>query len=225
MEGVAEHVQELAAAMAAISLNRDFQVIFKVEAEQLERAVAWLQAQANDWRTRQRWTAFETERDRVVNLANDLLTRALELEALVPNVLQQLQKREQRLKEVGSAVAAIAGAVDKFETGYANPGDVKSPRLLRGRIGQACIDTYIDLDGTYRVDAYGFTSSGQCGEAAARMGRKLAELWHITEEHVDSGNPQQPSVVATSAGESWEKLSTEFSSLTEALPHTRGKGK
>jgi uncharacterized phage infection (PIP) family protein YhgE len=224
MEGVAGHVQELAEELKLISQKEKFRIIFKAEAAQIDAAVTWLQEKAEQWQTRRQWSAFELEREKVVGLANQLLTRALELDALVPSLLEQLQGREQRLKEAASAVAAIMGKADKFEMLYANPDDVKSPRLLRGHIGTACVDTYLDLDGTYRVDAYGFGSSTECGGAAERMGRKLAEQWHVAEERVDAYNREQPVVAAPQPAESWRSLSSDFAGLTRALDGSGGKG-
>jgi hypothetical protein len=217
IEGVAEHVEDLAGDLERISQKEEFATIFKAEAAQLTAATTWLRARAGQWRTRRQWGAFELEREKVVTFANDLLSRSLELEALVPNLLHRLQEREQRLKEAASAVAAIMGKADRFEMLYANPDDVKSPRLLRGHIGTACVDTYLDLDGTYRVDAYGFGTATECGTAAERMGRKLAEQWHVSEEQVDEQNRDRPAAPAPQASESWRGLTSDFAGLTREL--------
>jgi hypothetical protein len=220
IEGVAEHVRHVADALEQIAAKENFRLIFRTEAEQLDAAVVTLRARAEEWLSRKQWTVFEVEREKLIPRANEMLARALELDALVPGLLQQLRDREQHLKEAGAAIASITGAVDEFETGYANAADVKSPRLLRGHIGQACVDAYLNLDGTYRVDAYGFTSAGQCGEAAARMGRKLEEVWHVTEAAVDQRNRQESSVAPSASEETWHHVAQGFTQISEQLKRT-----
>jgi hypothetical protein len=210
IEGVAEHLSETSAMLSAIALNDQFRMLFAQEAAQIESAVAWLKRRSEHWRQRRQWTVFEVEREPALDLANQLLIRALELEALVPSLLKQLQSRELRLKGVGAAVASIAGAADKFETSYANPEDPKSPRLLRARVGTACVDTYLGLDGTYRIDAYGFSSHGECAQAAERMGSKLAVEWQVDEQRVDSGNRQHSSGGQPEGTESWRQISSDL---------------
>lgn len=217
MEGSAEHVAELAGALETISKNEEFRVIFKSEAEQLDTASSWLRAQAEQWRARRQWTVFEVEREKVTGRANQLLAHALEFRALLPGLVEQLRQREQRVKEAAQVVARIMGKADSFEMSYANVGDVKSPRLLRGRIGTACVDTYLHLDGTYRVDAYGFATSGQCSEAAERMGRQLAERWQVTEERMDVNNRQEPESVPAPEVESWRSRASELSAITQQI--------
>lgn len=221
--GVAEHVREVAASLERIAAAENFRLVFKAEAAQLDNAAAALRARADEWVGRKQWTVFEVEREKLIPRANEMLARALELEALVPGLVQQLRDREQRLKEAGAAVASITGAVDRFETGYANADDVKSPRLLRGHVGNAHVDTYLDLDGTYRVDAYGFTTSGQCGVAAERMGRKLEEVWHVTESSVDAHNRQERSIVPAPGEEPWHRTAEDFSQVSEKFNRATGQ--
>lgn len=221
--GVAEHARDLAGALEKIAATENLRLVFKVEAAQLDAAAAALRARADDWVARKQWTVFEVEREKLIPRANEMLARALELQAIVPGLVRQLREREQRLKEAGAAIASVTGAVDRFETGYANADDVKSPRLLRGHVGNACVDAYLDLDGTYRVDAYGFTTSGQCGEAAARMGRKLEEVWHVTEASVDPHNRQERSVVPAAGEEPWHRTAEDFSSVSEKFKRASGQ--
>lgn len=223
IDGVAEHVRHLADALEQIAAKENFRLIFRTEAEQIDNAVAALRTRADEWVRRKQWTVFEVERETLLPRANQMLARALELEALVPGLFEQLRAREGRLQEAGAAMAAITGAVDEFEMAYANADDVKSPRLLRGRVGQACVDAYLDLDGTYRIDAYGFTSSGQCGEAASRMGRKLEELWHVTEGAVDHDNRQERAIVPQAAEEPWRQAAEDFAQVSAQLNRTSDK--
>ena len=219
LEGTADHVLELVEALEKIAKDEDLRVIFKAEVGQLDTAISWLRAQAEQWRTRRQWTSFEVEREKVVARANQLLTSALEFKALVPGLVEQLRQREQRVKEAAQVVAGIMGKADSFEMTYANADDVKSPRLLRGHIGTACVDTYLHLDGTYRVDAYGFATSGQCGEAAERMGRQLAERWQVTEERLDLNNRQEPERQPAPEAESWRDRTADLSAITHQILH------
>jgi hypothetical protein len=217
IEGTAEHVLELIELLENVRKNENFCVIFKSEAETLGTAIEWLRAQAEQWRARRQWSLFENEREKIMSRASQVLTHALELNALVPGLLEQLRQREQRLKEAAEVVARVMGQTDSFEVDYANPNDVKSPRLLRGRIGTACVDTYLNLDGTYRIDAYGFSTAGQCGEAAERMGRHLQERWQVTEERIDLTNRQEPEMPARPEKESWSGRADELSSITQRI--------
>lgn len=223
IEGTAEHVDGLAAALEAITAGEHFRIVFRAEAEQIDAAVALLRARAADWRRARHWTSFEVERPRLTLLANDMLARALELEAVVPGLIRQLREREERLKDAGAVMAAITGAVDSFEKGYSNPEDVKSPRLLRGHVGEACVDAYLGLDGTYQIDAYGFTSSGKCGEAATRMCRKLEERWHVTQGVVEQTNRAEPAIAPPPPEETWQRLSRSFSESSQQLSRSGGR--
>jgi myosin heavy subunit len=217
INGAAEHVRDIADAMERIAADEMLREIFPVEAGQVDIAAEVLKARADDWRTQRRWTVFETERDRVVDAANQFLMRSLELESLVPGLVKRLEAREERLDQVGEVVKTIAGAADSVELGYANSEDVKSPRLARARIGRACVDVYIELDGNYRVDAYGFDSPLQCSEAAARAQRKLSEKWMVSEETVDPANRQQPTVRAAPAAESWQAISSDLNRMNKDI--------
>lgn len=220
IDGVAEHVEELAAQIEQIAAGEHLRAVFKTEASQLDAAVAGLRAQVGRWRTGRAWGAFERERETAVETAHDLLTRALGLEAVVPTFIENLQAREQRLREAAGLIAEAMGRADKFETLYANPDDVKSPRLLRAHYGAACVDTYLDLEGTFRIDAYGFSTPGQCAEAADRMWRKLSKQWQVVEQQVDRNNRRTPIVereaVAAEAN-SQRGASAELSRLSERL--------
>lgn len=220
IEGVAEHVLALADSLEQVAAKEHFRLIFKAEARQIDAVVGQLRACARRWLDQRHWITFENERPRITAYANEMLARALELGATVPGLLQQLREREHRLKDAGAAMAAITGAVDSFDKGYANEDDVKSPRLLRGHIGAACVDTYLSLDGTYQVDAYGFTSAGQCGEAAARMGRKLEEQWLVADRAVEAGNRAEPAVAPPPPEESWRRLSRSFAEVSQKLTGT-----
>lgn len=215
INGVAEHIQEVTTLLTAIASNDHLRMVFAREAAQLEAAVEALRARAQDWRTQRRWTVFEYERDKVVNLAHDLLARAMELEASVTGLLKHLQAREQKLKYVSAAIAAVVGAADSFELGYANPADVKSARLIRARLGGASVDTYLELDGTYRVDAYGFTSATECSDMARLLQRKMAEEWTVTEARVDPSNPQRPTFTPPPTSENWQRVGGEFERLSQ----------
>lgn len=222
IDGTADHLDDLALALNRVAANGNFRLIFRTEAEQIDAAISAIRSRAAQWRDRRHWATFEVERSRLSAWANEVLTRALELEAMVPGMVQQLREREQRLKEAGAAMAAITGAVDSFEKGYANPDDVKSPRLLRGRVGEACVDAYLSLDGTYQIDAYGFTSAGKCGEAAERMCRQLEEQWHVTEGVVDQTNRAEPALAPSPPEETWRHLSRNFAEVSKQLTNSGG---
>jgi hypothetical protein len=192
-------------------------MIFPKEAAQIEVAVEELKARAQDWRTQRRWTIFDFERDKVVDIAHEMLARAMELESSVTGALKQLQAREQRIKYVSAAVAEVFGAADSFELGYANPDDVKSARLVRARVGKACVDTYLELDGAYRVDAYGFDSAVECGGVAPLLQRKLAEEWTVSESRIDPSNPQAPSFTPPPTRDGWRTASGDFERIGQKM--------
>ncbi len=217
MEGVADHIVEAAGKLEKIVGDEQFRLIFKEEAGRFTMAIGWLRDRAQEWRDKHRWTAFEIERDAMVGAANKLLTHAAELQALVPTMVNRLKDREKLLETVGRTAASMYGAVDEFETGYANENDVKSPRLVRAKIGRAHVDTYLDLDGTYRVDGYGFESHGECSQAHQRMEQALAREWHVGESQLDTQNRQTPQIAPASPAESWRQVSSDVERVTDSI--------
>jgi uncharacterized phage infection (PIP) family protein YhgE len=217
INGAAEHVHELAQIMATIASQETLREVFPIEAVQIDYAVTALKARADNWRSRRQWIVFENERHKVIEAANQFLAQVIELEASVPRLVRQLEEREQNLEQVGDIIRTVAGAADSVELTYANSEDVKSPRLARTYVGKACIDVYLELDGTYRVDAYGFDSPLQCSESASRMKNKLAEGWTVSEEVIDPTNRQQPNIKAIPAAESWRKISSDLHHMNKTI--------
>ncbi len=220
MEGTASYVEELAVQLEALAQDSLFQQIFPAEAQQVGQVVAEMRARAEAWLAKRHWHTFENERERVLEIANSLLGLALELKALVPHVVQQLTDRDKLLREMATAITTASGTVDKFERSYANENDPKSPRLLRAVIGPARVDTYVELDGHYRIDAYGFDTSGDCSRQAERLAQQL-ERHRQLEMQVDPANPQQPSIPAESEDESWRSLTAEVEQVAKKVDSGR----
>lgn len=222
IEGVAEHVERLLARIDEVSRSETFRSLFPAEAGQLDLAVAELRERVQAWRKNRHWTSFEMERYLIADRANQLLGIALELDASSGPLIEQLQAREQRMEQVAKLVDTVAGPMESFEPTYANPADPKSPRLLRARAGNAHVDVYLDLDGTYNIDAYGFPSTVSCQAMADKMGRALQEDSQIDAGRVDATNRQQPSVVVNPTPESWQARVTELTHMTATLPPQAG---
>lgn len=221
IEGVAEHVEGAAARLEQIASDEQLRLVFQADAQRLLRTAQGLRERAAAWKSQRHWHTFENERFETVGQANRLVALAVELQGSAPGLIQRLREREEKLKEVASTLREVVGPVDRFETSYGNPEDPKSPRLLRAYIGHARIDAYVNLEGTFEIDAYGFDSGGHCGNAAERMGRKLAEKWQIVESRVDPTNPQTPSLAPAAAPEAWKTVSGELSQMMSSLEARR----
>jgi len=217
IDGVADHVEDIASRLEKSAADEQLAMVFPAEAVLLSRAAKSLRERTVAWRRDRHWHTFENERYETVGLANRLTALATDLQGSAPGLVERLRQRESKLREVADILREVAGPVDRFETGYGNPQDPKSPRLVRAYIGQARIDTYVDLDGTFSLDAYGFDSGGSCSDAATRMSRKLADRWQVVEGQVDPTNPQTPSVRPADAAESWHAVSGELSQVASGL--------
>lgn len=80
------------------------------------------------------------------------------------------------------------------------------------------MDVYLDLDGTYQLDGYGFTSSGHCGEAARRVYQKLLEQGQVTAERVDSTNRTTPlSPERGNSTKHWREATEDFATSLQAI--------
>jgi hypothetical protein len=131
--------------------------------------------------------------------------------------VRRLTERDERGRVVAQLIERVAGPVQSFEAGYANEKDPKSPRRLRARIGGAHIDVYLDLDGTYSVDAYGFPSTASCASVSERMGASLAEELHVGDHTLNESNPAHPSISTPPPPETWKARATELADLRQTL--------
>lgn len=213
IDGVAEHVERALQSVDEIVQQQYFASVFAPETEQLRQASEEVKRTAEAWLSGRRWHSFENERFDMVGRANRLLSIALELRAVLEPLMQRLAEREDRLQEVIGLVESVTGPVDAVETSYANPKDPKSPRLLRARLGAAHIDIYLDLDGTYNIDAYGFPSSVSCAGMAERMGQALQSRLQIADRHLSADNRQTPSITPPAHAEAWRARAEELAQL------------
>jgi hypothetical protein len=154
-----------------------FRRAFDEEATRLSEEAEALRTQADSWNNRATWEQFLQQEEQAGAKAGDLTAVAIELSALVPRLTEQMDEREKRVAAVQEACEEFR-AVDEFEHGWSAGNDQKSPRLVRARIGEkAIVDTYLELDGTFRVDAHGFTDPGRCQDAIHRVSRHLEQEW------------------------------------------------
>jgi hypothetical protein len=213
----ADHVEEVAAEVERRARGEELQRIFPQETARLLAAAAELRARAGRWRQRSHWNSFDVERQEIYNRAHRLSALALALETILPTLTKRLEYREQCLREAAAVATEVLGLVDRFEIGYANPQDPKSPRLLRAFVGRIHLDAYLDLDGTYSYETYGFDSVDACESTSRRVGQKLADRWQVTSSHFNPANPQSPTVQLPPTTEGWREVADEVQTVSASL--------
>lgn len=217
IDGAADHINSVAAEIEKMIGDASFQAVFGPEQTNIQTSLDELRQRAASWKQRRHWHSFESERSAIIDRANRLLAITAELSGSVPAIVQKLTERDERARQVAGLIESVAGAVDSFEVGYASEKDPKSPRRLRARVGGAHIDVYLDMDGTYSVDAYGFSSTTSCAAMADAMGARLDEVFHVAERKVDESNPSRPSIAIPAPAESWTTRSAELDRIRQTL--------
>lgn len=222
LEGARDHLASVASDVNARTRDPAFAVVFPEEAATAQEGVRLLAELGERWLTRRSWVAYRARKDDVLELAEALRCRVVAMGGQVRPLIDRVEEREGRLQAAAQRVLSAQGAPDAWELLFARSGtlpdgqtveDPKSDRVLRARFGDATVDWYEGLDGSWRMDAYGFSTSSDC-DGRSRQMRELLTADVVVEEGGFDPDVRGPS---PSTGPSWEGDAEKLQELTRKL--------
>jgi hypothetical protein len=204
LEGVRDHLRDVQTDVETMTRNPEFVAVFPDEAARAQEMVRALTRTGDSWVRRCSWVAYRASRDEVLDVAEAVRSTVVAMTGHVKPLLNRLEEREKRLSAAAQRVLEAQGAPDAWDTLFSRRidqpdgsvvEDPKSDRILRAQFGDARVDWYEGLDGSWRIDAYGFTSASECDRRSEQVLELLTADLAVEEGGFNSSNPQcgQPS--------------------------------